>query len=99
MVVLHFGRTLAQDARERMCCDGFYTEVMRRWQAHLPGVVFVDARYSRYPDAAFVDNVHLNARGAAILSLDTATSTFSRGHRRRPEVSLTARACSVFLIL
>jgi hypothetical protein len=46
--------------------EGLAWGVQARW----PGVTVVDARYSAYPEDAFFDTAHLNARGASQLSRD-----------------------------
>jgi hypothetical protein len=42
------------------------------FQAHYPDLVVLDARCSGYPVTAFIDDVHLNATGASVLSGDVA---------------------------
>jgi hypothetical protein len=62
----------AQEARVRLGLDATYTQVVRSLLRRHREVVIVDARRSEYPDAAFADMVHLNSRGASVLSAELA---------------------------
>ena len=63
---------VVQALRERYRSDEHYTTLVRNLQARHPEIVVADARYSRYPATLFMDNVHLNSRGATRLSTDLA---------------------------
>jgi hypothetical protein len=62
----------AQEARDRDGQDAQFTAQVRYLQKHHPEIVVVDARHANYPADVFSDTVHLNAEGAARLSLDLA---------------------------
>ena len=49
------------------------TEIARRMIARHEGVVVLDARPSGYDDSVHIDHLHLDRRGAAVLSADVAT--------------------------
>jgi hypothetical protein len=59
-----------QSLREEKGLDARQTELAQNIQNRYSNVTVVDARYSRYPEAAFFDTAHLNARGATRLSHD-----------------------------
>jgi hypothetical protein len=73
----------SQDHRGRLGLDSFYTEMVRKVRSKYPNVLVVDARKSRFPDDAFIDMVHLNWRGASVLSADLAE--VMRRHPNGPE--------------
>lgn len=50
--------------------DSPYTSFVRSLQAEFPGLTVVDGRHSDYGHELFIDAVHLNRRGASVLSAD-----------------------------
>jgi hypothetical protein len=50
--------------------DSPYTTFVRSLQAEFPGLTVVDGRHSDYGPELFIDAVHLNRRGASVLSAD-----------------------------
>jgi hypothetical protein len=50
--------------------DDFYDRFARATQERHPEVVVLDARHSGYDNSVFIDSVHLNRRGAEVLTND-----------------------------
>jgi hypothetical protein len=61
--------------------DLAYDRLARRMIARHPNVVVLDARRSGYDDSVHFDHVHLDRRGAAVLSLDVAAVLVDRPGR------------------
>jgi hypothetical protein len=71
----------AQAKRDALGLDALHTRNLRAIHSWMPGVVVLDARHSGYPASDFFDSIHLNARGAARLSVEIADVIAShRGH-------------------
>lgn len=67
---------------ERIGYDAQHLEFVREWQARSPNVIVLDARHAEYPQAAHTDDpLHLNRRGAAVLSADIAARLGGGGGR------------------
>src|SRR5262249_27779656 len=68
-----------QALRDRSGSDARYSALLREVRAEFPGVVVVDARRVGYPTSAFHDPIHLNRKGAGVLSADLAAIIERRG--------------------
>jgi hypothetical protein len=53
--------------------EGKYLEFLHRLQDEYPELVILDARRAAYPASVFVDSLHLDRDGAALLSRDVGT--------------------------
>ena len=63
----------AHARRARRGSDRSYGEFARRMIERHEDVVVLDARTSGYDDSVHIDHLHLDRRGAAVLSADLAT--------------------------
>jgi hypothetical protein len=61
-----------QTRRIETGADAKYEAFVRSLQAEFPGLTVLDARDSGFPAEVFIDAIHLDARGAAALSLGVA---------------------------
>jgi len=59
-----------QSQREQNGLDARYAQLISRMQARFPGLTVLDGRHARYAVNVFFDPLHLDRRGAAVLSHD-----------------------------
>lgn len=62
-----------QARREQLGLDAQFNQLVRSVQAAFPSVTIIDGRGSGYASSVYIDSVHLDRRGAALLSHDLAS--------------------------
>lgn len=62
-----------QARRQQLGLDANFSRLVRQIQAPFPNVTVVDGRHSGYASSVYIDSVHLDRRGAALLSHDLAS--------------------------
>lgn len=72
-----------QHERDQRGAETAYLQLIRDFQASYPHLSVIDARHSHYPGTVFRDPLHLDRRGAEVLSADLAAAITERS--RRPE--------------
>jgi hypothetical protein len=80
-----------QSYRERYGFDAAYEAFLRRMQGEFPHLVVLDSRRLGLDRTAFIDPVHLDARGASILSVAVADAIAGEGPAESRWVSLAPR--------
>ncbi len=67
-----------QARRATLGTDAAYSRFARAAQARHPGLAVLDARASGYDESVHIDSIHLDHRGAAVLSGDLAAALADR---------------------